>query len=212
MQLTAASKSLTITNPLVLYRALVATHRIQPDGAQYRLAAHLQNIYHRLKDYEPELEYRDRLHLVSSALGSRVPQESHVEDAPRTGFLASWLERREQRESLALTRRLTDQEAALAVDSPQGLLLHGEVGTGKSMLVDLLANSLPNRKKRRWHFNAFMLELYAMLEENAVSRRGGHESLDGEHSLLRLARDLIRDSPIISSTSSNFRTEPLRRS
>jgi hypothetical protein len=29
--------SLTITNPLVLYRSLIATNRIQPDPAQHRL-------------------------------------------------------------------------------------------------------------------------------------------------------------------------------
>jgi len=40
---------LTITNPLVLYRALVATNRINPDPAQLRLGeiAHMSRQSHR---------------------------------------------------------------------------------------------------------------------------------------------------------------------
>ena len=196
MQSLAASKSLTITNPLVLYRALVATQKLQPDGAQYRLAAHLQNIYHRLKDYEPEVDYRERLRQASSALASR-PILGKDQDGLRRSLLSTLWSRNAETQSLALTRRLTDREAAVAIDSPQGLLLHGEVGTGKSMLIDLLASSLPTKKKRRWHFNAFMLELYAMLDEASVFQRCDGHGLHSEYSLLKLARDLVRDSPII---------------
>lgn len=37
MRLSGSSTELTITNPLVLYRALLATNRIAPDPAQHRL-------------------------------------------------------------------------------------------------------------------------------------------------------------------------------
>lgn len=103
---------------------------------------------------------------------------------------------------MALTKKLTNHETAIRLQSPQGLLLYGEVGTGKSMLVDLLADCLPNRKKRRWHFNTFMLETFARLEQLRKSRlvtpalistRGQEE----EHSLLWLARDMISTSPIL---------------
>lgn len=40
----AASTSLTISNPLVLYRSLLATKIIDPDPAQHRLALELQKI------------------------------------------------------------------------------------------------------------------------------------------------------------------------
>lgn len=81
------------------------------------------------------------------------------------------------------------------LNSPRGLLLHGEVGTGKSMLVDLLADSLPNSKKRRWHFNTFMLETLSRLEDlrQSQSRLGA----DSEYSLVWLAKDMIEKSPIL---------------
>ncbi|KAK4992415.1 hypothetical protein LTR50_001174 [Elasticomyces elasticus] len=83
-------------------------------------------------------------------------------------------------------------------------MLHGEVGTGKSMLIDLFADCLPNRKKRRWHFNTFMLETFAKLEGLRKSRllhqptlHSGLDADEDSYSLLWLARDLIKTSPIM---------------
>lgn len=90
----------------------------------------------------------------------------------------------------------------MQLTSPKGLMLHGEVGTGKSMLIDLFADCLPNSKKRRWHFNSFMLETFSKLERLRRSRLNAKtladgEDVGGEYSLLWLARDLIKSSPIL---------------
>lgn len=202
------STGLTITNPLVLYRALVATKRIDPDPAQHRLAIHLQKIYHRLLDYEPEIEYSYRIKQLTRTVGnvSSIPDlSSGSEEKPhngaRTGIFASFRAQKKKADTLALTRRLTDHESARQIQSPQGLLLYGEVGTGKSMLVDLLADCLPNKKKRRWHFNTFMLETFSRLEQLRKSRITHKAVLidtdSEEHSLLWLAREMISTSPIL---------------
>ena len=202
----ASSTGLTITNPLVLYRALLATKQIDPDPAQHRLAIHLQKVYHRLLDYEPEVEYSHRIKKLSRAVGPSALVPPTKEDAnphkdgARKGILATLRAQKEAAEAMALTRKLTDHEAAISLKSPQGLLLYGEVGTGKSMLVDLLADCLPKKKKRRWHFNTFMLETFARLEQLRRSRLATVSAYDNnspEHSLLWLARDMISTSPIL---------------
>lgn len=193
------STGLTITNPLILYRTLLATRRIDPDPAQHRLALELQKIYFRLKDYSPKTEYASRLKAISSAIRDGPTVEEHrtvaVPGHPlRNNPLFSHLFRKiEDKSTLALTRVLTSHESAMHLNSPRGLLLHGEVGTGKSMLVDLLADSLPNSKKRRWHFNTFMLETLSRLEHLRQTRTGG----DSEYSMIWLAEEMIEKSPIL---------------
>lgn len=235
---------LSITNPLVLYRALVATKKIKPDPAQHRLALQLQKLYFRLKDYAPEVEYRYRLEKIGRRVGgsrgsrtrgqSPQSQQNHrhgqdgveqrssqagrfTRDTPHpeggrsksrsTGFLSSLLSRTSNPAStLALIRTMPLHNSAVSIDSPQGMLLYGEVGRGKSMLLDLLYTSLPSRKKRRWHFNTFMLDMFRRIELARLDRledeRGRYSfsspSLsDHEHVVLSLAKDSISDSPIL---------------
>ncbi|KAG9247953.1 AFG1-like ATPase-domain-containing protein [Calycina marina] len=200
--MTASLNSLTVTNPLVLYRTLLALKKIDPDPAQHRLALELQNVYFRLKDYSPEDEYGARLKAITKA--SELTTPSKFVDNGRTvaipghplrqnPLFSHLFPKSRNAHALALTKVLTSHEAALNLKSPKGMLLYGEVGTGKSMLLDLLASSLPNPKKRRWHFNTFMLEILSRLESLRLSR----PSQSSEYSMVWLANELIIQSPIL---------------
>ena len=200
------STAVTITNPLVLYRAYLATKRIDPDPGQHRLALHLQKLYQRLKDYQPDVDYRQRLdHLfkvVAKPNTHHIDREHEIQhtNGAQANVLSSLQWQKEKATVTALTKTLTDHESALRLHSPQGLLLYGEVGTGKSVLIDLLADCLPTRKKKRWHFNTFMLETFAKLEEFRKNGSLGSEfsaARGEEHSLLWLAREMISTSPIL---------------
>lgn len=204
------SLGLTITNPLVLYRTLLATKQIDPDPAQHRLALHLQKVYNRLQSYNPEVDYNYRLDQINRAVGNPLPSSAQLENPPDSlpngrlkGIFSSFRVQSQDRDTLAITKKLTSHESAIKLQSPQGLLLYGDVGTGKSMLVDLLADCLPAQKKRRWHFNNFVLEIFAKLEQlrrkrfHASSNENGKRGNDEEHSLLCIARDLISTSPIL---------------
>jgi cell division protein ZapE len=63
--------------------------------------------------------------------------------------LASYKPSRKQR---LLGRLFTDKDEA----PPRGLYVHGEVGRGKTMLMDLFFQASPLQHKRRAHFHEFM--------------------------------------------------------
>ncbi|KAG9775019.1 hypothetical protein KCU88_g5236, partial [Aureobasidium melanogenum] len=210
-----------------LYRALIATKKIKPDPAQHRLALQLQKLYFRLKDYSPEIEYRYRLEKIGRRHRRPNPTTTTTADpgnndgaeqrgrspSPTTdrGILSALLPfSKSPSSTLALIRTTPLHNSALSIDSPQGMLLYGEVGRGKSMLLDLLYDSLPSRKKRRWHFNTFMLDLFRRIEMARLERiedegfAGFRQSLFGgksgdqnEHVVLSLAKETISESPIL---------------
>ncbi|TLS28173.1 hypothetical protein PpBr36_01680 [Pyricularia pennisetigena] len=207
-RLSSTAAAVTITDPLVKYQSLVQTGVYLPDPAQHRLALHLQKLYKRLKDYVPSPEYRSRLRQVTktveasrSTVGDDLAAPGHP--LRRNPLFARFFrpdeEAQASADAKALTRVLTSHQAALEADSPRGLFLSGEVGTGKSMLLDLLADGLPTRLKRRWHFNTFMLHAFARLEQYRRQQglSGGSGDDATNYSLIWLAKEMVESSPIL---------------
>ncbi|KAF4147358.1 AFG1-like ATPase [Phytophthora infestans] len=72
---------------------------------------------------------------------------------------------------------------------PRGLYVHGGVGTGKSMLLDLFFRGASVQRKRRVHFNEFMLEVQTRLnqEKKEQLERYGRQ----RHIVLDQSRDVV---------------------
>jgi cell division protein ZapE len=68
--------------------------------------------------------------------------------------------------------------------APQGVYIFGDVGRGKSMLMDIFFASAPVARKRRVHFHAFMQEVHAAIfryrnlpEDSAEKQKGGDDPI-----------------------------------
>ncbi|KND00254.1 uncharacterized protein SPPG_04585 [Spizellomyces punctatus DAOM BR117] len=152
--------------PLSEYFRLVSEKRLRPDEDQMRTIVELQRLCEDLLDYEPpEL--------------SDLSEQSPVTLLARSAIVTPNDESRD-------VVRLADEEE---VHGPKGLWIHGEVGTGKTMAMDLFYESVPIQRKKRVHFNAFTVSAFARIHE--WNKRSRPNNL---HVTELVARDLFRDS------------------
>jgi len=71
---------------------------------------------------------------------------------------------------------------------PRGLYVWGDVGRGKTMLMDLFFESVPVKRKRRAHFHEFMVDVHARIQDFRHKIKYG-EAKDGDP--LRMTADAI---------------------
>ncbi|KAF0718439.1 Aste57867_1703 [Aphanomyces stellatus] len=106
-----------------------------------------------------------------------------------------------------LQRRLVDYDLPkTTVDGPtkipRGLYVYGQVGTGKSMLMDLFYHNLEN-KKRRVHFHAFLLDVHRRIharkqEHLEAFGRSMHIDLEPERDIIAtIAKEIATESPVL---------------
>ncbi len=75
----------------------------------------------------------------------------------------------------------------------KGVYLYGGVGRGKSMIMDLLFESLPSSlKKRRVHFHQFMIETHDFLHQARNSK-----SEDTDDLLMGYAKQVSKDTKVL---------------
>jgi cell division protein ZapE len=133
-------------------------------------------------------DYQDKIES-----GAIKPDEAQVVVARKLDALASALEDYEPRPTRLLTRWLKPTKSA----PPKGLYIQGDVGRGKTMLMDMFCASATVEPKRRVHFHAFMQNIHERL--HAARRcskdplRQVAQAVAGEAALLCLDEMQIAD-------------------
>jgi cell division protein ZapE len=108
--------------------------------------------------------------------------EGRIEADPAQAALAARLDRLAQ----ALDGYRPDRRpgalglilGAKAPEPPRGLYIHGAVGRGKTMLMDLFFEAAPVELKRRVHFHAFLADAHIRIHRWRQQRRPGEVAGD----------------------------------
>jgi cell division protein ZapE len=77
----------------------------------------------------------------------------------------------------------------------KGLYIWGDVGRGKTMLMDLFFVACPVRRKRRVHFHQFMIEVHARLKEYRGKLKSGE--IPAGDPIEHVARDLAENAWVL---------------
>ncbi|XP_024984792.1 putative ATPase N2B isoform X2 [Cynara cardunculus var. scolymus] len=169
--------------PVTQYKKLVKEGQLQFDPYQEKVALELDNLLTRLKQYEKEMEEyhlakweenreNERRRLLLKEAESKQYRSESIEKT-HNRFLGRWLDRkkpvnvesgvgkwvsylnRERKLDSVVGRRPSVPPA------PKGLYIYGNVGSGKTMLMDMFYSATKGvvTHRRRFHFHEAMLEI-----------------------------------------------------
>ena len=79
--------------------------------------------------------------------------------------------------------------------SPRGLYIHGDVGRGKTMLMDVFYAAVPIRRKRRVHFHAFMTDAHARIHRWRQDKK--RHIVQGDDPIRPVAEALAADAVLL---------------
>ncbi|XP_041951747.1 lactation elevated protein 1 homolog B isoform X1 [Alosa sapidissima] len=172
----AAQKSSVL---LDYYDSMVGHGSLREDRHQRSVLLQLDQLQRVLRAYDNTqlLKVRDRDIMVG------LNRQRHVEDTTGT------------------EHKTEDTEAEQLLSRPKpprGLYVHGNVGTGKTMLMDMFYSHVESSRKKRVHFNAFMLDIHKRihrLKQSLPKRRLGKMTMYDP--IAPIALDISRETCLL---------------
>ncbi|KAK6459516.1 AFG1-like ATPase-domain-containing protein [Scheffersomyces xylosifermentans] len=205
-----ASTGVAITDPFILYQNYVSNGLLQKDELQLRTMKEFQKLYHRLLEYSPPEELSIKISLLLRKIELKQAAALANEGSSSLGKLRAFqnlFKKDPEVEKKEIVRFITDEDELYNFASPHGLIINGEVGCGKSMLMDIFAASLPHKSKMRWHYNNFILwvfnEMHRIQNERLFTstlpngQRVSKYTMENEFVLFEIAQKMIKKNTVL---------------
>jgi peroxisome-assembly ATPase len=195
-----SSSSLSPSVSEVLARC-VASGELHLDKEQKRVAKRLSRLQKALEKYNNSILFQPPPMPVKrdeSENGTLEPGNPDVTKANRTldATAKTTISTNDGSKEHSLQPRPTLQ-------IPRGLYIYGDVGTGKTMLMDRFYSLVNVRNKQRFHFHAFLARVHSMihaLKEHDLATKGRNFSVDvclDNNPIYRVGLQLAAEVPLL---------------
>ncbi len=98
---------------------------------------------------------------------------------------------------------MNEEPPSISIQVPRGFYIHGPVGTGKSMMLNVFYEHAPTHKKRRLHFHSFLQEIHQrihILNKQLLDEHGRSFHVDTDKSrnpILRIAQQVSEEVTLL---------------
>ncbi|XP_070782439.1 lactation elevated protein 1 homolog B [Enoplosus armatus] len=135
------------------YDRLVQRGSLRKDAQQRDVFQQLAQLQHTLKNYSNSIYLNTPSPRLNKNTNNQLPKdkEPHITTAENNGGES------------------TAKEEPAPPPSPKGFYIYGDVGTGKTMLMDMFYSRVENARKKRVHFNGFMLDIHKRIHRRKQS-------------------------------------------
>ncbi|XP_036941702.1 lactation elevated protein 1 homolog B isoform X1 [Acanthopagrus latus] len=136
------------------YDCLVQCGSLREDAQQRDVVQQLAQLQHSLKNYNNSIYLNPPPPRVNPKDGRcRLPKDKHANMASA---------------DIRGDGSPVEEEPS-PPPPPKGFYIYGDVGTGKTMLMDLFYSHVENTRKKRVHFNGFMLDIHQRIHRRKQS-------------------------------------------
>ncbi|ODV95866.1 hypothetical protein PACTADRAFT_33068 [Pachysolen tannophilus NRRL Y-2460] len=163
----------SVITPLRKYAELVNKGKLKEDPYQMKIIGDMESLYDSLINYKPPM--------------APIPtvEDLQHKNAFQRVFGHFFGKRNKDVD--------TDVDQTILPEQPHGIYLYGDVGCGKTMLMDLFYSTIPkNLKKKRIHFHQFMQNLHKRSHE--LKMQHAEHQIDV---IPILAAEISRDSTVL---------------
>ncbi|KAK6353263.1 hypothetical protein TWF696_005240 [Orbilia brochopaga] len=180
-----------LPGPIDKYKEMVAEDKIRDDDHQRKIVVKLQDLHDQLAHYTPPTVVHPQADapsssggLLSSLFSSQKDPKADQDKVSRNGnvmfsYDTSVAPKIFDFASLFQRKHAAPKTAYDPNSTPLGLYLHGDVGSGKTMLMNMFYFTLPPniKRKRRIHFHAFMQDVHKRMHLEKMKHGSSFDAL-----------------------------------
>ncbi len=171
------------------------------DPLQHHAARKLARTQTTLESYDHE-SFRRQLKCVEDYQLERQKQMQQQEQEQQQMHAKG-----ETKQSYQSNKELCNNEEepppSISIQIPRGFYIHGPVGSGKSMMLNLFFEHSPTNKKRRLHFHSFLQDIHKrihVLNKELLDEHGRSFHVDTTKSrnpILRIAQQVSEEVTLL---------------